>query len=391
MDSNGNIKIAHVLKDLDLGGIQTLLLDLLTCYQEKDIPCLFICIGTGVLKKDFERVHPEIYFIEKKLPYFDPCVIVKLRRLLLQEHVTLIHAHHTSEGIAALLATVGTDIRYVQSFHVAPGISNFQDNMVLRLLARKADLGICPSESQRQALGAAGYHTSGMKVVYNGVHPDRLTPHPGRDIRKELGILPEHLLLTSIGNFYNDTRDQLTICKALPAFFREYPEARFAFFGGFTNQYRHKPERYEACRAFCEQAGIADKTFFPGPEREIGSILAASSFFVYSSLGDTFGMAVTEAMLSGTPLILNDLPVLIEITGGPDHARFFPTRNPEILAQVMIQAVKTPQETIHMKERASIFATSRYLIAHHIQVLHQQYSRPFSPGGNPAPLNLKKG
>ncbi len=379
MDRKKNIKVAHILKDLDLGGIQTLLLDLLAEYRRRGQPCVFVCIGTGILRERFEHVYPEIRFIEKKLPYFDPRVAVRLRKLLLTENVEVVHAHHTSEGIASLMAVAGTSIKLVQSFHVAPNISNRQDNIVLRFLARRADLSISPSVSQRTSLQSAGYNTEQMSVVYNGIDSARLKAHPERNIRDELGITGNEFLLVSIGNFYNDTRDQLTICKALPEFFQRFPDACFAFYGGFTNRYIHRPERYEACMAFCRDAGIVHKVFFPGVDYDIGSILEAADVFVYSSLGDTFGMAVTEAMLKGIPVIMNDLPVLMEISGGEEYVSVFRTQDPVSLKDMLIGITEQAQNIQMKSVLAKQYALSRYQIAHHVNHLDDVYAKLFDP------------
>jgi glycosyltransferase involved in cell wall biosynthesis len=47
---------------------------------------------------------------------------------------------------------------------------------------------------------------------------------------------------------------------------------------------------------------------------------------VYPSLYEGFGLPVVEAQASGKPLLLSDIPVLREVSGG--RARFFEPRDP---------------------------------------------------------------
>src|SRR5690606_35784520 len=108
-------------------------------------------------------------------------------------------------------------------------------------------------------------------------------------------------------------------------------------------------------------AGISERTHFPGPEYEVGSILRAADFFVYSSLGDTFGMAVTEAMLAGVPLLVNDLPILKEVTGGNEYVHFFRTKMPETLTAMLIECIRKPEAVKQMSAKAQQFAESKYL------------------------------
>lgn len=363
------LKTAHVLKDLDLGGIQTLLLDLLKYYAQQDIPHVFVCIGGGELEREFQSAGAHVYFLKKRLPYFDPFTALALRRILLREGVEAVHAHHTSEGITSLVAAAGTRIKVLQSFHVAPAISNFQDNTALKFMARRADAGIAPSASQRAELQKAGYSVSSVRTVWNGVHPERLVPQSNRDLRSEFNLPTDCRLMMSIGNFYNDTRDQLTICRALPIVFDRFPDARFVFFGGFTNRYIKHPERYLKCKATCEEAGIADKVIFAGKDSDIGNILQQADLFVYSSLGDTFGMVVAEAMLSGVPVVANDLPVITEVTSGEENIFLFGTKNPQSAAEQMIRALSETDEARNRASKARKFAESRYTIAQYAEGL----------------------
>ena len=50
-----------------------------------------------------------------------------------------------------------------------------------------------------------------------------------------------------VGNFVKG-KDQLTICKALPTVFSEYPNARFLFVGHKPTQ---QPHYFEECYNYC--------------------------------------------------------------------------------------------------------------------------------------------
>ncbi|MCC5918335.1 MAG: glycosyltransferase family 4 protein [Cryomorphaceae bacterium] len=306
-------RIVHILKDLDVGGIQTVLLDRLQHAAENQQDESLVCLGSGAMKKDFDAFNTT--FLPKKLPWLDPFAVWKLRQHLLRINPTEVHAHHTSEGVTAWLATRGTGIKYIQYFHVHPNVCNRQDNLALKMLAKLADAGISPTRAQREALTQAGYSTKKIAVVHNKVHSRRLNPN-GDNLRQKLGIPKNTRLLLSTGNFYNTTRDQETICKAMAEVLPVYPDVHIVFAGGITNRYTPKSESYEACMRICRSAEILDRVHFPGVLPNAPGYLSQCDLFVYATLGDTFGMAVVEAMLSGTAVIANDHPVMREVTGG---------------------------------------------------------------------------
>ena len=51
------------------------------------------------------------------------------------------------------------------------------------------------------------------------------------------------------------------------------------------------------------------------PYREVPVIYGGASLFIYVSLRETFGIPLVEAMASGIPMIISNIPVLKEIAG----------------------------------------------------------------------------
>lgn len=69
-------------------------------------------------------------------------------------------------------------------------------------------------------------------------------------------------------------------------------------------------------------------------DQELGGAYAAASAFVYPSLAEGFGIPVLEAMASGTPTVLSDIPVFREVSGGA--AMFFDPHDVEALANSLL-------------------------------------------------------
>lgn len=367
------MKVAHIIKDLDIGGIQSLLLDILDFYEEKKQDYILIVIGEGQWKDKFERYPDKCYFIRKELPFLDPFLINKVKYLIKKEKIDIIHAHHVSEGITAFFSTRGTKIKTVQSFHASPIISNSQDNFVFKQLAKKMDASVVPSAVQLSELQKAGYDITKFTVIHNGINPKRLSKDKAYNVKEKLGLQQQHLLLGMIGNFYTNTRDQITICKALPIVMSEFPDIRFVFFGGYKNNHVNNLKKYNSCVEICKSNGISDKVFFYGQESNHTAMLNSLDYFVYSSLNDTFGMAVVEAMQWGIPMIINDIEVLKEVVGGEEYAWFFPTADERLLAKQIIKALNNPEISKKKAIAAQNYANSEYHIEKHVEELHKLY------------------
>jgi glycosyltransferase involved in cell wall biosynthesis len=369
------MKIAHIIKDLDIGGIQSLLLDIIDYYEEIKQDYILIVIGEGQWKDKFEKYADKCFFIKKELPFIDPFLINKVKYLIKQQSVDIIHAHHVSEGITAFFATKGTKIKTVQSFHASPKISNSQDNFVFKQLAKKMDASVVPSAAQLSELQKAGYDITKLTVIHNGINPKRLSEDKAYNIKEKLGLQQQHLVLGMIGNFYTNTRDQITICKALPVVMRKFPDVRFVFFGGYKNNHVNNHEKYNTCLEICKNNGIFDKVFFFGQESNHHAMLSSLDYFVYSSFNDTFGIAVVEAMFWGIPIIINDIAVLKEVVEKEENASFFTTADEASLAEKLTEALENPEKLREKAIKAQIYAQSNYHIEKHIEELHGLYQK----------------
>ena len=51
-------------------------------------------------------------------------------------------------------------------------------------------------------------------------------------------------------------------------------------------------------------------------------LLKSLDIFIFSSLNESFGIAVIEAMLSGIPVVLTDIPTLLEISDNGNMQKY---------------------------------------------------------------------
>ncbi len=144
-------------------------------------------------------------------------------------------------------------------------------------------------------------------VSHEGVQRERFTPAGPRG---GAGLPPEYLLWVS--NFYAYKRAEL----ALAAYARLAPEVRTRFplvlVGGDWAGGRARAEA--AARAL----GVAGDVRWPGwvEDAAMPALYRGARAHLLATSEETFGRSVTEAMACGCPCVLQDLPVLREVTDG---------------------------------------------------------------------------
>jgi len=173
-----------------------------------------------------------------------------------------------------------------------------------------------------------------------------------------------------IGNFYNDGRDQLTICKALPELFKKYPYLHFVFVGGRSPRF---PQYYDNCYNYCKENSILTKTHFVGNRSDINNILHSLDVYVYSSNHDSFGISVIEAMIVGLHIIINDLSSLLEITNEGKCAQVFKTKDEKSLFAAISQILDCVKERENISKAGQKWALDNFTIDKYIKNLQLLY------------------
>jgi glycosyltransferase involved in cell wall biosynthesis len=96
-------------------------------------------------------------------------------------------------------------------------------------------------------------------------------------------------------------------------------------------------------------------------EQELAQTYAKSRIFVSSSLAEGFGMPVLEAMATGLPLVLSDIPIYREIADG--YATFFDPADDEALARqlaaLLQDAPRRDAEALRNRRRSEQFSWRR--------------------------------
>jgi len=307
---------------------------------------------------------------------FDLKLIGQLRELIKERGIEVVHCHQAVEALHVYFATRGGGggAKRVLSFHLCA--ADAKNRLALKYLAPRMDANIAVSRELLSCLGAeGGFQTDkNFHVVYNGVDAARLLRRAtgsSDDLRDELKLTENDLLLGMVGNFYADGRkDQLTVCRALPEVFARMPDAHFVFAGGYAEA---ASPIHQECVNYCREQGIATRVHFLGKRADVANVLDALDIFVFSSRQDSFGVAVVEAMLAGVPAVVSDIGALLEVTGGGAHASVFRTGDADDLSRQLIALAGDLALCAGRGERAKRWAASEFSIETHIGNLLKLY------------------
>jgi len=164
---------------------------------------------------------------------------------------------------------------------------------VSRGFSNSADHVIVPTESVGELLRSYGVHRP-ITAIPTGVDLDLIRRRPGLPRRESMGIPRDVPLIAYSGRIALEKNLELLV-RAVGCLVHAGSDVHAILIGG-------GPWEGE-CRRLLRTEGISDRVHMPGflPREDLFDWLAEADLFCFTSLTDTQGVAVLEAMALGCP------------------------------------------------------------------------------------------
>jgi glycosyltransferase involved in cell wall biosynthesis len=364
------MRVLHFLDTLSRGGAEMQALDVCRNARDVGIDVTIAAGGGGTLEEQFRNSGIEYIRLQRKFPV-DIYLASQLRKIIKERRIEIVHGYQAVDGVHLYLASRGQkDVKRVLSFQGF--IADKRNRLASKFLIPRMDANIAVSFGMQKWLTENDKldTTKNFTVIYNGADIKRLVPS-GNSLKAELGLDKNSLLIGMVGNFYRDPRkDQLTLCKALPRVFAEFPPAHCVFAGGIEEGAEGK---MADCLNFCIENKIIERVHFLGARNDVPDILAELDVFVFSSLHEGLPIAVSEAMLAGVPIIVSDIEPLLEATANGEYGEVFPVKNAAVLSEKILKLLRDDDLRKNLADKALKYARETFSIEAHLRELKKLY------------------
>lgn len=358
------MKVAYLIGSLHRGGAETLIFDVFQQWHSAPFEMMLIHRCGGALKDELYAAGPKCFELTPRRGRYIS-YLLRLRKLICQQHVDIIHAQYWLDAIYAKLATIGLNIPIVLTFHGYFFQKGWQ-GLGVRLAIRMSNRICFVSETEKKDFEKFyGKILDGKSyLIYNGVDFGKFDiDYVGGDLEKS----DNHVNLCMVGNFLPG-RNQLLICEALKKL--RNVNISFYFVGRRSDL---NPELYNRCVQFCKDNSLFNVHFL-GSRGDVPTILRQMDGFVYSAVRDTFGIAVLEAMAVGLPVVVNDLPIMKEIGGNAQSVLFYKTNDVSDCAEKICKLLSELIGKRHLAQQTKSEVREKFSIENHIQHLTEIYN-----------------
>lgn len=367
------IRVLHVIKGLDAGGAETLLL-LAAANRDRatfDYEVAYLLPTHTALVPAIEAEDVRVHNL-RGVPGYDPRWVDRLRRLLGHGSFDVVHAHSPLVAAGARVAArslpaarrplVVTTLHNVwESHHVAVRALD-------RATARLDDDRLAVSDAVRSSVpGPIG---TSITTEIHGVDVDAIRERADRDaVREELGVNPEDILIGAVANLkpHKAYEDMLTAAARVVA---ADERVRFVALGDGPLREELTGQR--------DALGLGHRFEFLGYRPDATRVLSGFDVFCLSSRHEGLPLALMEALVLGIPVVVTDVGGNGELVTNGVEGLLVPPSQPDQLASAVLELLADDEGRIAKSAAARVRgddlradgATAR-IEAHYLRLLRR--------------------
>jgi sugar transferase (PEP-CTERM/EpsH1 system associated) len=323
--------IVHLLYRLDVGGLETLLLDCIARMPHGRYRHAIVCLDdVGALGERARKLGVELYALHKP-PGLAPAIHLALWKLLRTLRPALLHTYNLAAieyQLTAVLAGVPARV-HAEHGRLAsdPDGSNRRHNLLRRLVSPLLHYWVPVSENLRQWLAdvikVPGYKN---QLVANGVDTARFRP----DAPLQPFFGSDCFVIGTVGRLdavknHAMLLDAFMLLRAqLPA---QAARLRLVIVGDGPCM--------QALRERVELAGLQRVVRLAGKRDDIAPLMRAFSVFALPSIAEGTPVTLLEAMASGLPVVATSVGGVPEVVCHGETGQLVLSGNAEAMADAL--------------------------------------------------------
>jgi glycosyltransferase involved in cell wall biosynthesis len=256
-----------------------------------------------------------------------------LSRLVNKNRIQIVHVHMARDyPLAAYAARLNPRSRLIVTRHVLFGL-----NRLHRITLAKASRIIAVSRAVASQLLADAIAPAGrISVVLNGIDTARFHEARKRFTRRKFlndWKLPEDTLLVGTVGELTPLKGQEEFLRAAIQVLKRYPNAFFVIAGIDHSQGK---EHRAALKQLIGELNLAERVRLVGWLEDLAQLYCALDVFVSASHTESFGLALVEAMASGTAVVATETDGAREIIQPRETGFMVPISDVDKLAEAVM-------------------------------------------------------
>jgi glycosyltransferase involved in cell wall biosynthesis len=339
------ISVMHLINSYSLAGAEKLVFDLVREIDKEKFDVSVCSIGNlkdnieETLCKNLRQNGVQTFVLGKPPQRRRLEAVLKLRKMLQDHHITILHTHCQSPDLYGKLSAVLARTPIVFStIHNVAGYHAIHESIL-----KKVTTGyIAISETVKQyASSGLRIPSANIEVIYNGIDTRKFTSITAdkNTLLRALGIPAGRKIVTAIGTC-QERKGHNYLIEAAGKVVEHFPDAHFLIVGDTSAD----PDFTARIRQQIIHKNLQDVISLTGKRTEIPEVLSVSDVFVLPSLWEGLPISLLEAMASGVPAVVTNVGSNAEVVTDGINGFIVPPKNSVLLAQRIEELLANPQK-----------------------------------------------
>lgn len=303
MKTGKKIKILQGIRQGKIGGGESYLMGLVENLDRSRFEPVVLSFTEGPMVEHLRSQGIATHVIHTEKP-FDFRVWPKVADLIKKEAIDIVHAHGTRAMSNMFRSALQQKLPLIYTCH---GWSFHRDQNPLvkklrilseKYLTSKADVNICGARANRdEARKLFGRFKA--RIIYNSVDHEKFSPYKNyKNIRAELGISEDEIVIASIARF-TVQKQPLKLIAAFADVCKQLDNVTLLMVGDGEDK--------AASVDLIKDLRIETRVIMQSFRQDVPDLLAAADIFVLPSLWEVFPIALLEAMSMGKAVIASNV------------------------------------------------------------------------------------
>lgn len=359
------MNILHLVFSFERGGAETYIINTIERMKEKGVNFFVVCNHKGTNHDKIEKTCSNVEIIEMK-NILDIKAAYRVAKYCKNNNIDIIQAHFLRESFIAVLSKIfNPKIKVIWTMHLIYDEKRSLLRRMNRFFSKGANAIICVSEAVKHSLIKEGISAKKLVTVLNGVDTDYFKPVYEGNIRKELGIKKDDLLLTTVSRFQRVKGHDFLI-DVLNELKNNYDIKFKALLVG-------DGEEMERIKRKVKDLDLTDNVIFAGYREDIPSILTISDIYISPSENEAISFSIMEALACEVPVVATEVGGVPEVINKGKCGVMTHYGDKKRFAKAVLDLYNNKQEYHEMKENSRMLIEENFSLKNMISETYNLY------------------
>ncbi len=295
------MNILQIIPEMDVGGVETGTLDLSRELVKRGHSVIVMSNGGRMVKEllDINARHVKLP-VHKKSLFTAVKMIKKLRYIIKEENIDIVHARSRVPAIIAFFATRHTSASFITTAH-----GYYSTHLLSRVMGWGRSVIVASSVMGRHMIENFGVPRERIRFIPRGVDLEKFKFSPLDTSRHKL-----EFKIGIVGRI-TPIKGHAFFLQAIARVIKMFPKVKIMIVGDAP---KDKPEYKENLEVLIRRLDIERFIEFSGSRHDIAKIMSGLDLLVLPSVGqEAFGRVIIEAGASGVPVIATRIGGAVDI------------------------------------------------------------------------------